>query len=253
MKKILSVLLSVCLLCTLSTMLVSCMHKCEFSEEWSKDDTSHWHACVGEECTEIADKADHVWNEGVITTKATQEAEGVKTFTCTVCQHTKTEPVEFTGLSKEDWNTIISSASFENFKYTESSKTSGNGMTIDSETIYKFTKTSAWVKITIANQSNESYAPSTADANEVRKQLIDSIKDIAPYDSFEYDAETKSYKATKSIKIAALNASTSDITIKFSDGKLAEIKYNISYTQNGTKISVISTITISDYGTVVLP
>ena len=40
----------------------------------------------------IAKKA-HTWNDGVITTPATCAVEGVKTFTCTVCSATKTEPV----------------------------------------------------------------------------------------------------------------------------------------------------------------
>ncbi|MBR3416917.1 MAG: S-layer homology domain-containing protein, partial [Clostridia bacterium] len=35
----------------------------------------------------------HVWDEGVITTEPTYEAEGVKTFTCSVCGATRTEVV----------------------------------------------------------------------------------------------------------------------------------------------------------------
>ena len=36
----------------------------------------------------------HKWDEGVITTQPTEEAEGVKTYTCSDCGHTKTEPVD---------------------------------------------------------------------------------------------------------------------------------------------------------------
>lgn len=39
----------------------------------------------------------HTWNDGVITTPPTTEAEGVKTFTCTVCGKTKTEVIPATG------------------------------------------------------------------------------------------------------------------------------------------------------------
>ncbi|MBR3423297.1 MAG: S-layer homology domain-containing protein, partial [Clostridia bacterium] len=35
----------------------------------------------------------HVWDGGVITTEPTYEAEGVKTFTCSVCEATKTEAI----------------------------------------------------------------------------------------------------------------------------------------------------------------
>ena len=38
--------------------------------------------------------AGHKWDEGKVTTEPTTTAEGVKTFTCTVCQATKTEPID---------------------------------------------------------------------------------------------------------------------------------------------------------------
>lgn len=40
------------------------------------------------------DETSHVWNDGEVTLDPTCIAEGVKTFTCTVCGATKTEPVE---------------------------------------------------------------------------------------------------------------------------------------------------------------
>ena len=33
----------------------------------------------------------HSWNDGEITKEATVEEEGIKTYTCTICSHTKTE------------------------------------------------------------------------------------------------------------------------------------------------------------------
>ena len=250
MKKILSVLL---VLCMLSVVLTSCvMHKCEFSADWSKDDTAHWHACTKKNCEEVADKAEHTWDEGKITTAATQEADGVKTFTCTVCSHTKTEVVAFTGLTEADWNAAFEDSVFENFTYTEVGKTTGNGVSVDSETVYKFTKDGAWVKMTMGSESEESFAPDLASANMGRKQLVDSIKSLTPYDGYKYDAETKTYKATKAIKIDALNASTDDVTLTFANGKLVEIKYSISFKQNNIDFSATATVTISDYGTVTL-
>ena len=75
---------------------------------------------------------------------------------------------------------------------------------------------------------------------------------MTSYDSYKYDAETKTYKATKQIKIDALDASTDDVTLTFANGKLVEIKYTASFTQQGISFNVTSTVTISDYGTVVL-
>lgn len=39
------------------------------------------------------DETAHVWDKGVVTTEATTEKEGVKTYTCSVCGKTKTEAI----------------------------------------------------------------------------------------------------------------------------------------------------------------
>ncbi len=252
MKKVLSTMLVLCVLLALSASLMSCAHKCEFSADWSKDEASHWHACTKEDCVEVADKAEHTWNEGEITTAATQEADGVKTFTCTACAQTKTEAVAFTGLSEAEWNAAFADAVFKNFAYKEVATTAGSGVSVITEATYKFTEDNAWIAMTVAGQTAESYAPDKASANELRKQMVDSIKSLTPYASYEYDAATKTYKATKEIYIASLDASTKDITLTLVDGKLAEIKYSISFTQEGISLTATSTVTVSDYDTVVL-
>lgn len=60
---------------------------------WSSDATYHWHDCTVSGCGEQFDKAEHVWDEGTVTTKATFTSDGEKTYTCTVCQKTKKETV----------------------------------------------------------------------------------------------------------------------------------------------------------------
>ena len=60
---------------------------------WSSDATYHWHDCTVSGCGEQFDKAEHVWDEGTITTEATFTSDGVKTYTCTVCEKAKTETV----------------------------------------------------------------------------------------------------------------------------------------------------------------
>ena len=45
---------------------------------------------------------EHKWDEGEITTPATCTADGVKTYKCTECEATKTEPVAATGHSWDD-------------------------------------------------------------------------------------------------------------------------------------------------------
>lgn len=60
---------------------------------WENDETNHWHVCTASGCEEKLDTAAHTWNAGEITTPATFTRDGVKTYTCTVCQKTKTETV----------------------------------------------------------------------------------------------------------------------------------------------------------------
>ena len=73
-----------------------------WSEDWSSDATSHWHACTDEGCTEVNDKADHTFNEGEVTKAATYNSEGERTSTCTVCGYEKKDTVaalEKTGMA----------------------------------------------------------------------------------------------------------------------------------------------------------
>jgi uncharacterized repeat protein (TIGR02543 family) len=56
-------------------------------------------AVCGKEITkgEVTEAKGHSWNEGRITTAPTCENAGVKTYTCTVCNETKTEAIDATG------------------------------------------------------------------------------------------------------------------------------------------------------------
>lgn len=62
-----------------------------FSDEWTTNATLHWKTCTN--CNAIKDKAAHTWDNGVITTQPTCKQQGERTYTCTVCGRTKTEPV----------------------------------------------------------------------------------------------------------------------------------------------------------------
>ena len=73
-------------------------HEHVWSEAWSKDETHHWHDCTAEGCT-VTDNAgkdgyaEHVWDEGKVTTEPTESSKGEKTYTCTVCNATKTAEI----------------------------------------------------------------------------------------------------------------------------------------------------------------
>lgn len=92
-RKSIVILLSVVLM--LVIMLTACnCKKHKFSSEWKYDDTSHWHECLKKKHSDVADKAEHTFNEGVVTTAPTETSEGVLTLTCTVCGYQKTKSIE---------------------------------------------------------------------------------------------------------------------------------------------------------------
>ena len=64
------------------------------SDKWTCDSENHWKECTTEGCGEKLDTAAHTFDDGVVTTAPTETAEGIKTYTCTVCGYEKTESIE---------------------------------------------------------------------------------------------------------------------------------------------------------------
>ena len=64
------------------------------SDKWTYDSENHWKECTTEGCDEKLDTAAHTFDDGVVTTAPTETAEGIKTYTCTVCGYEKTESIE---------------------------------------------------------------------------------------------------------------------------------------------------------------
>ncbi len=75
------------------SILCSCApdHTHTPSDEYSFNDTHHWHQC---ECGEKDGYAEHTWDDGVIIVRPTTEIEGVMTYTCTVCSYKKYEQID---------------------------------------------------------------------------------------------------------------------------------------------------------------
>ena len=96
-RKSLFTILAIALMFVLSlSVLTACNKdgKHNFSEEWSNDETHHWHACADKGCKEIKDKAEHSWNGGSVSVEPTTEKEGAMVYTCTVCRREKTEKID---------------------------------------------------------------------------------------------------------------------------------------------------------------
>lgn len=94
-RKTFIAILAIAMVLVLSlAVLTACNNKKhDFSSKWEYDETSHWHECMTKKHSDVADKAEHVWDDGVVTKPAGYGVEGEKTFTCTVCRYEKTEPI----------------------------------------------------------------------------------------------------------------------------------------------------------------
>ena len=65
-----------------------------YGSTWHGDGTGHWKKCTV--CGKAGETSAHTWDSGNVTKEPTCAEEGVKTFTCTACKHTKTEAISKT-------------------------------------------------------------------------------------------------------------------------------------------------------------
>ena len=68
-------------------------HEHNYSTHWTSNETYHWHES---ECghSTTSDKAEHLWNDGIIEVPATCTTKGSKTYTCTICGKARTETID---------------------------------------------------------------------------------------------------------------------------------------------------------------
>ena len=62
-------------------------HEHSFSKDWTSDATDHWHAATCEHTKEVSGKAAHTFGEWKTTVEATEETEGKKEHSCSVCSY----------------------------------------------------------------------------------------------------------------------------------------------------------------------
>ena len=291
MKKFLSFILALSLLCSFSAILASCndSHVHSFSEEWQYDSAHHWHDCTGEDCLLVSELAEHVWGEETeVILEASPKRDGIAKKKCTICGQDENFSVAFEGLSENKWDAMISDAAFENYTLTTEStmKTEIGGVdrgTSDSKSVVKI----AADKIEISSyaydsEGNASDALVSAFEGEYAKAHKEQYSMIfmlvlSEYENFEYDAETNTYKIEKTLTIEddlpgfAINGDgtllhftvPAKIEIKngeasiSDDGKLLSFTCDYSQTMYGDNdytvaVSGITTWTFSDYGTTVI-
>ena len=97
-----------CTVCgyTATEVIEKLAHTHKFATDWTKDGTYHWHAATCEHTTEVSGKAAHSFGDWTTTKEATEEAEGSREKSCTVCGYKVTEAIaklEHKHTYSEDW------------------------------------------------------------------------------------------------------------------------------------------------------
>ena len=215
-------------------------HEHSFKTDWSKDNAYHWHECSGENCNEISNKAEHIWNDGE------DKSATEKIFTCTVCSQTKTEPiVKVTTVTEAEWK-----AAFALTNATANGFLVENG---EKETVlFKIDKTVyyseledyiAWV--TQKDGIYYMYNNQNSEENRIGESFTINVSTILmsfhlpEYSKFTYSEETKSYICTNEDypdEYYKFNLYFENgLLVKFeSTNKSNEINYSFNFSDYGT-------------------
>lgn len=110
MKRIFILFVSVCIF---STGLIGCSsnndensHVHSFSNDWSYDDTYHWHASTcGHDV--IQDKENHVFGDWIVDYEATEYKEGKRHRHCTICDYLQTEFPDPTNINMDNFSFVL--------------------------------------------------------------------------------------------------------------------------------------------------
>lgn len=93
-KKFITIFAAVLAITATLSLFTACKkNKHDFAAEWKYDETHHWHECTTKKHSDTSEKIAHDFDGGEITTQPTEQAKGVKTFTCNTCGYQKVEEV----------------------------------------------------------------------------------------------------------------------------------------------------------------
>ena len=123
------------ILFAVSTLMMACkaeVHTHTFAEEWSSDETDHWHASTcGHEVTE--GKTAHTFGDWTITKAATCTDEGIKTGVCKVCKKEVTEKIDAKGHSYGEYVSNNDATTEKDGTKTRTCEVCGNKETVVDE------------------------------------------------------------------------------------------------------------------------
>lgn len=230
---------TICLILALFTCFgacaafVGCGADHVFSEEWTADDTHHWHLCTKEGCDEQGDKGEHTWDGGVQTLVPTAETEGEIRYTCTVCGKIRTQSmatipttVENTAWADafllKDENLVMTVVNGEGTLIVkkrggivethtpQSAVLHKSYYTVESEKYYCYAVVGE--QVTKSEVSEQAYVQATT---LIGLQVFD-------YTAFTYDEASKLYKAAQ---VSASGVTYENVSVAIHDGRISRISF----------------------------
>lgn len=202
MKKTVALFMAILVCLSLSVLFTACDEEevahteHTYATEWSSDKTHHWHACTEPGCTETSDKAEHTWDEGVISLSDESKTQGTREMTCTVCKATKQDTLEL----DERWTKMLEMLKTDNYTldYTQTMRFSEEDTEgVRDDATLKFTKEKTYYSQTVyeGDKSEETSSVYTGDEAKAFKDntLTVILNFLNDFDQFTFDEEKQAY------------------------------------------------------------
>jgi hypothetical protein len=189
-----------------------------YAEPYKYDDTYHWLECT---CGDVSEKAEHTWNDGEVTKKASATETGVKTYTCTVCGATKAEDIPVTSDDSNNNNNNNGNNSTGTGNTGNGNNSTGTGNTGNGNNSTGTGNT--------GNGNNSTGTGNTANGNQQASKIVKGKT---------YTVKKMKYKVTK---VAANGKGTVTLvgtTYKKSSKSFKKITIGSTVTINGVKFKI---------------
>lgn len=248
-KRVLTLILAV-ILCVSTVLTLTSCGEHTFKTDWSKDATHHWHACEDADCTEVSDKAEHTWDNGKETTYATETEEGVMTYTCTVCKHTKTAPTTFDGVNISQYGEAVYETTLQNLTVDITLKS-------DNQTAHSVLKLNA-DEYSHAGTGYDGAVNSSGENSDTAATLRNEylfFKDVL-YKDITYDAANKIYTTSADYTLTVTDDEEGteivykSIKMTISGNRVTSVEAEFELKQDGTTVATGTIeLELTDYNT----
>lgn len=213
-------------------------HNHIYSDDYTSNSTHHWLTCTVEGCTEVYERDEHSFDDGMVVLPPTSETEGKLQYQCDICGKTKSESIEKLPkkMSREAW---VKSFVYENVKIVNTAAiggigSSGGTLLIDGSNA-----------VQILDTGEEVYVNAT--------EALTTIRFGDYYDLFSHNGNGVYYAANLKYRFALESDTTYleylDCTITFDGETLTKISYRVD---TGIFGVITDTYIFTDWGEIAL-